>query len=258
MTLPGEDLVARGLDDLNHGTESVPALLVSIGAPRLRAFGVDIKTTFNDPEHRLYQLLSASHGDAAHSQYNALIRRLVSFERAGPGRAIMDMAAIKRFTQALGRAAPGAARAYFTGGATAVLLGWRPSTVAIDIKLVPDRDELYRAIPRLKEQLQINVELAAPDDFIPVKDGWPDRSPFIERDGLLSFHHFDLYAQALAKIERGHDRDVADVDEMISRGLIERRLLLDYFDAIEPKIYGYPAIDAPSFRAAVEQVASAR
>lgn len=82
MTLPGEDLVARGLDDLEHGTESVSALLVSIGAPRLRALGIDVNTTFDDPEHRLYRVLSALHGDGAHSQYNALIRRLVSFERA--------------------------------------------------------------------------------------------------------------------------------------------------------------------------------
>lgn len=257
MSLPGEDLIARGLDDLNHGTESEPALLVSIGAPRLRALGVDVNATFSEPEHRLYRLLSASHGDAAHSQYNALIRRLVSFERPGV-RALADAAVIERFMHELGRETTAAAHVYFTGGATAVLQGWRTSTIDINIKFMPDRDELYRAIPRLKEQLQINVELAAPDDFIPVKDGWPDRSPFIERDGLLSFHHFDLYAQALAKIERGHDRDVADVDEMISRGLIDRRLLLDYFGAIEPKIYRYPAIDAPSFRAAVERVAAAR
>lgn len=157
--------------------------------------------------------------------------------------------------KALGREATGAARVYFTGGATAVLHGWRVSTIDVDIKLAPERDEIYRAIPRLKDQLQINVELASPDNFIPVKDGWPDRSPFIESDGLLSFHHFDLYAQALAKIERGHDRDVVDVDEMISRGLIERRQLLEYFGAIEPKIYRYPAIDTTTFRSAVLKVA---
>jgi hypothetical protein len=82
MILPGEDLVARGLADLTRGTESVFSLLVSIGAPRLRGLGVQIGTTFDEPEHRLYRLLTASHGDAAHSQYNALLRRLVSFERA--------------------------------------------------------------------------------------------------------------------------------------------------------------------------------
>lgn len=82
MVLPGEDLVAEGLADLIRGAESVPALLVSIGAPRLRQLGMHVEAPFRDPEHRLYRRLSLSHGDAAHSQYNALIRRLVSFERA--------------------------------------------------------------------------------------------------------------------------------------------------------------------------------
>jgi hypothetical protein len=168
-------------------------------------------------------------------------------------RALVDRTGIERFMKALGGEATAPARAYFTGGATAVLHGWRAATIDIDLKLVPDRDELYRAIPRLKEALRINVELAAPDDFIPVKDDWPDRSPFIERDGLVSFHHFDLYAQALSKIERGHDRDVADVTEMMARGLIERSRLLEYFETIEPRIYRYPAIDSASFRASVER-----
>lgn len=82
MILPGEDLITSGLHDLARGAESVPALLVSIGAPRLRQLGMEIDAPFRDPEHRLYRLLSASHGDAAHSRYNALVRRLVSFERA--------------------------------------------------------------------------------------------------------------------------------------------------------------------------------
>ena len=171
-------------------------------------------------------------------------------------RALADAAAIERFMQALGREATAPARVYFTGGATAVLHGWRASTIDIDIRLMPDRDELFRAIPHLKEELHINVEIASPDDFIPVKDDWPDRSPFIERHGQVSFHHFDLYPQALSKIERGHEQDVADVDELLRRGLIDAGKLWDYFEAIEPKIYRYPAIDAASFRAAVERIAS--
>jgi len=82
MRLPGEDLISAGLDDLASGAESVPALLVSIGTPRLRELGIKIEAPFSDPEHRLYRLLAASHGNAAHSKYNALVRRLVSFERA--------------------------------------------------------------------------------------------------------------------------------------------------------------------------------
>jgi hypothetical protein len=85
--LPGEELVLRGLLDLAGGLESVEALLVSIGAPRLRGLGYDVRDPFDRPEHRLYELLRARDGDAAHSRYNALLRRLVSFERAAALRA---------------------------------------------------------------------------------------------------------------------------------------------------------------------------
>ncbi len=80
--LPGGDLIASGLDDLRSGLETVPALLVSIGAPRLRRLGYAIPRTISEPEQRLYALLARDHPVAAHSRYNALIRRLVSFERA--------------------------------------------------------------------------------------------------------------------------------------------------------------------------------
>jgi hypothetical protein len=81
--LPGEDLVRQGIDDLERGLETVPALLVAVGAPRLRRLGFPLPSVLpSDPEHRLYALLARDEPDAAHSRYNALIRRLVSFERA--------------------------------------------------------------------------------------------------------------------------------------------------------------------------------
>ncbi|HVR39343.1 MAG TPA: hypothetical protein VMU84_09620 [Thermoanaerobaculia bacterium] len=82
--LPGADLIREGLRDLENGVESVPALLVLVGAPRLRNLGIDVPEDSSDdfPEHRLYDLIAADDSDAAHSKYNALIRRLVSFERA--------------------------------------------------------------------------------------------------------------------------------------------------------------------------------
>ena len=81
--LPGEDLIRRGLDDLAAGSLTVEALLVAIGAPRLRELGVAVGPGAPDaPEHRLYALLAAEDRRDAHSRYNAWIRRLVSFERA--------------------------------------------------------------------------------------------------------------------------------------------------------------------------------
>jgi hypothetical protein len=79
---PGGDLIASGLDDLASGAETIEALLVSIGAVRLRAAGLAVPPEIPDPERRLYDLLARDEPDAAHGQYNALVRRLVSFERA--------------------------------------------------------------------------------------------------------------------------------------------------------------------------------
>jgi hypothetical protein len=80
--LPGGDLVAKGVEDLAGSRETVEALLVSIAAPRLRELGVPVATPLLDPEHRLYELLAKGDADSAHSRYNALLRRLVSFESA--------------------------------------------------------------------------------------------------------------------------------------------------------------------------------
>jgi hypothetical protein len=85
--VPGEELVLVGLADLRDGRETVEALLVAIGAPRLRSLGFDVPSGPETPEHRLYERLGATEGRNAHSAYNALIRRLVSFERAMEARA---------------------------------------------------------------------------------------------------------------------------------------------------------------------------
>jgi hypothetical protein len=81
-TLPGSDLIAAGIEDLSRGVHSIPALLVSIGAPRLQRLGFQAPNPIPEPERRLYDLLRQADPDAAHSRYNALIRRLVSFEHA--------------------------------------------------------------------------------------------------------------------------------------------------------------------------------
>lgn len=161
---------------------------------------------------------------------------------------------IWRFMRALGAEATRDTLLYFTGGTTAVLLGWRATTIDVDVRFFPESDEIFRAIPALKESLQVNVELASPADFIPELPGWQDRSLFITREGKLSFYHYDLYAQALAKIERSHAQDLADVEEMIRGDWIQREKLLTLFTSIEPLLCRYPAIDPGTFRHAVEEV----
>jgi len=80
--LPGGDIVERGLSDCEQGLSSIEALLVSIGAPRLGQLGFEVAAPIPDAERRLYERLHAEDADSAHARYNALVRRLVSFERA--------------------------------------------------------------------------------------------------------------------------------------------------------------------------------
>lgn len=167
-------------------------------------------------------------------------------------RAPVDAVRLRAFMRAVAQAARGPLQVYLVGGATAVAEGWRDATIDIDVAFGPDHDAVLRAIPAIKEALDINVELASPVDFIPVIAGWQDRSPFVAQEGRVTFRHFDLYAQALAKIERGHEIDRADVTQLLARGLVDPATLLEYFAAIAPDLYRFPAIDPTSFRRAVE------
>lgn len=169
-------------------------------------------------------------------------------------RELADADRIRRFMHALGAEADAGTRVYFTGGATAVLFGWRQTTIDIDITIVPESDRLLRAIPHIKETLRANVELASPADFIPVPPGWEDRSRFIAQEGNAAFYHFDLYAQALAKVERGHAQDVEDVRMMIRMGLVEPQQARQYFERVAPELYRFPAVDPRAFRRAVEEI----
>ena len=62
-------------------------------------------------------------------------------------RAVATREQIDRFMHALAAQARHDGRVYVTGGASAVLLGWRLTTIDVDIKLVPEQDALLRAIP---------------------------------------------------------------------------------------------------------------
>src|SRR5438874_4506236 len=151
---------------------------------------------------------------------------------------------LQAFMKELAAAAKTPSRVYLVGGATSVLLGWRKSTIDVDLKIVPESDEILRSLPRLKEHLHINIELASPDDFIPELPGWQERSRFIQQEGKLSFYHYDFYAQALAKIERGHDIDLNDVKQLIESGAVEVKRLRELFNSIRSQIYRYPDLDA--------------
>jgi Nucleotidyltransferase of unknown function (DUF6036) len=163
-----------------------------------------------------------------------------------------DAKRIALLARELGRVVSPGTRMYLTGGATAVLEGWRESTVDVDVRFEPDSDDALSRIRDLKEELSLNVELASPLDFLPPLPGWQERSRFRFREGNLEVFDFDPYSQALSKLQRGFELDLVDVQSMVTSGQVEPARLLELYEDIEPELFRFPAVDPPSLRAAVE------
>lgn len=158
--------------------------------------------------------------------------------------------------EALGKASHGPGRIYLTGGSSAVLLNWRKMTVDVDLKLDPEPAGIFDALAGLKDELDINIELAAPDQFIPTLPGWRDRSLHIATCGELDLYHYDFCSQALAKTERFHARDKVDVAAMIERGLVRRDQLLKLFEEISSQLKRFPAVEPHIFGERVRAIAA--
>ena len=159
------------------------------------------------------------------------MRRKVTIER------------LKRFMEELAAAARSSGKIYFAGGATALLLGFREQTIDVDIKSDPEPEGVFEAIASLKNRLDLNIELASPDDFIPAPASV----------GRLQFFDYDLALQALAKLERGYGQDVEDVSNLVRGGHVTTAELSRRFTQIEPELLRCPALDAQGFRKKVER-----
>lgn len=163
----------------------------------------------------------------------------------------VDKGKLNTFMAEVGRAAQSSGRVYLVGGSTALLLGIREQTIDIDLKLDPEPKGIFESIALLKERLSINVELASPDHFIPAIPGWEERSEFIRREGVVDFYHYDFYGQALAKILRGHGKDIEDSKELVRLGKVKLSQLIEYFETIKPDIIRYPSVNVDAFGEAV-------
>jgi len=142
-------------------------------------------------------------------------------------------------------------RIYFVGGGTAVLAGWRPST--IDADLYADDDAVFRDIQKIKERLDLNVELVRPEDFVPPLAGAADRHVFIEAIGKVGFYHYDPYSQLLSKVVRGFARDVHDAAQFVSSGMVDPERFADLVHRIPAKAYAkYPSLSRKAVLAAVD------
>ncbi len=166
----------------------------------------------------------------------------------------LDPDRLREVLAALGRSCRGPGVAYLTGGASALLLGWRSATVDLDLKLDPEPEGAFAAIARIKEELDVNVELASPDDFLPELADWRERSPLVGRFDRLEVRHYDLRAQALAKLARGFERDVADVRAMLERQLVTCEALGSALEQMEPRLERFPRVSGRELRQRLAEV----
>ncbi|HUP81715.1 MAG TPA: hypothetical protein VM260_24395, partial [Pirellula sp.] len=126
-------------------------------------------------------------------------------------------------------------------------------TIDIDVKLDPEPAGSFEAIAVLKNELDLNIELAAPSDFIPAPTNWRERSKHIASIGNVEFYHFDFTLQALAKLERGYEQDIVDARNFVRGGYTNAEVLTSTFAMIQPNLVRYPAIDGFSFKKKVER-----
>ena len=163
-------------------------------------------------------------------------------------RSPLTLAKLQTFMEEVGRRAEGPGRVYFVGGSTALFLGFRDTTVDIDLKLDPEPKAIFESIAAIKELLSVNVELASPDQFLPELPGWRERSEFIGRVGPVKFYHYDFYSQVLAKVSRGYEKDLRDCVSMVKSKRVDTTQLLELFESVVPQMIRYPAIDPDALR----------
>jgi hypothetical protein len=155
--------------------------------------------------------------------------------------------------EALSRSAPrrGAFSVYLVGGGTAVYAGWRDSS--IDVDLFSDDESVFRDIQGIKERLNVNVEFARPEDFVPPLPGSSERHVFIASIGNVTFYHYDPYAQLLSKVVRGFVRDLEDARAFVASGMVRPERLRDLVEKIPQRAYAkYPSLTEAAVREAVE------
>jgi hypothetical protein len=165
---------------------------------------------------------------------------------------LIDAHELEIFLQRLGQCFRHPATLYLVGGSSLLLAAGKTSTFDIDLRFTTDsryHTEFIRCLRTVSRDLGAPVELASPEQFIPLPTGFEDRRQYIGRYGSLDVFHFDFYSMALAKIHRGNEKDFDDVVRMIETGLVDLSVLAAYLEEILPVYEFYqPSADPQLFQ----------
>ncbi len=122
------------------------------------------------------------------------------------------------------------------------MLDLRKSTIDVDLKFEPDEMQMYKAIQHLKEKLNMNIELASPDDFIPPLPQWRERSIFIAQKGKVNFFHYDLCSQIISKVQRGWKQDMTDASGFMKK-IGDGKAVMRLFRKVKKDFIRYPSVN---------------
>ena len=166
--------------------------------------------------------------------------------------ALIDAHELEIFLQRLGQCFRHPATLYLVGGSSLLLAAGKTSTFDIDLQFTTDDQhhaEFIRCLRTVSRELGVPVELASPEQFIPLPAGFQDRRRYVRRYGSLDVFHFDFYSIALAKIHRGNEKDFDDVVRMIRAELVDQSALAAYLEQILPEYeYYQPSADPDLFQ----------
>lgn len=146
---------------------------------------------------------------------------------------------LQDFLERLGQCYRHPGRIFLVGGSSLILVDAKVTTLDIDLKLeIPDQyqEEFIRCLREISLQRNLSVELASPDQFIPLPAGYQNRHQYIGRYGSLELFHFDFYSMALSKLHRGNQKDYSDVIQMVRNDLISMAELRKQFQEVLPKL----------------------
>ncbi|MGE0192976.1 MAG: DUF6036 family nucleotidyltransferase [Planctomycetota bacterium] len=143
---------------------------------------------------------------------------------------------------------------FLAGGGTAVLRGWRASSLDVDLAVEDHR--VLHEVQRIQEELDINIELVEPSAFVPELSDARHRHVFIRRIGRVAWYHYDPYTQVFAKLVRGFERDLADARRFVEDGLVDLATLKLLVEAIPSAAYSrYPNLSKEAVRKAIDAFA---
>ncbi len=160
----------------------------------------------------------------------------------------IDTTQMELFLRRLGECYRRPGQVYLVGGSSLILVGGKESTLDIDLQFTvdpADHGDFIRCLRQVSRELNLAVEQASPEQFIPLPAGYQERSQFIGRYAALDVCHFDFYSLALSKLYRGNQKDYTDVLAMVRRQIISFARLEGYYQEILPRLETFSAHAQP-------------